>query len=72
LQRRCSTSRNFVPWRFSDVPRRRARAAVDLGEGDPYANLDLPRDEVKIAINIMLYARIGVPSSPSCRRGTGP
>ena len=34
-----------------------ARAGVDLGEGDPYANLDLPRDEVKIAISVMLNAR---------------
>jgi hypothetical protein len=34
-----------------------ARAGVDLGDGDPYAGLDLPRDEVKLAINIMLNAR---------------
>jgi hypothetical protein len=34
-----------------------ARAGVDLGAGDPYAGLDLPRDEVKLAINIMLNAR---------------
>jgi hypothetical protein len=33
-----------------------ALAGVDLGEGDAYGGLGLPRDEVKLAINIMLNA----------------
>jgi hypothetical protein len=34
-----------------------ARAGLDFGDGDPYALPHLPRDEVKLAINIMLNAR---------------
>jgi hypothetical protein len=34
-----------------------ARAGLDFGNGDPYALPDLPRDEIKLAINIMLNAR---------------
>jgi hypothetical protein len=33
-----------------------ARAGIELGEGDAYGGLDLPRGEVKLAINIMLNA----------------
>jgi hypothetical protein len=34
-----------------------ARAGLDFGDGDPYALPDFPRDEIKLAINIMLNAR---------------
>ena len=34
-----------------------ARAGVELADGDPYAGLDLPRNDVKLAINVMLNAR---------------
>jgi hypothetical protein len=33
-----------------------ARAGVEIGDGDPYAGLDLPRNHVKLAINVMLNA----------------
>jgi hypothetical protein len=33
-----------------------ALAGVELGDGDAYGGLDLPRDEVKLALNIMLNA----------------
>src|SRR5262245_33165364 len=33
-----------------------AGAGVDLGAGDPYDGLGLPRNEVKLAINVMLNA----------------
>src|SRR5262245_44684819 len=34
-----------------------ARAGVVIGDSDPYADLGVPRKEVKLAINIMLNAR---------------
>jgi hypothetical protein len=40
-----------------------ARAGVKLGAGDPYEGLALPRNEVKLAINVMLNA----PSWPRAR-----
>src|SRR5262249_4951713 len=40
-----------------------ADAGVKLGAGDPYEGLDLPRKDVKLAINVMLNA----PSWPSAR-----
>jgi hypothetical protein len=40
-----------------------ARAGVKLGAGDPYEGLDLPRKDVKLAINVMLNA----PSWPRAR-----
>jgi hypothetical protein len=40
-----------------------ARAGVKLGVGDPYEGLDLPRKDVKLAINVMLNA----PSWPRAR-----
>jgi hypothetical protein len=40
-----------------------ARAGVKLGASDPYEGLDLPRKEVKLAINVMLNA----PSWPRAR-----
>ena len=33
-----------------------ARAGVKLGPGDPYEGLELPRKDVKLAINVMLNA----------------
>ena len=33
-----------------------ARAGIPLGDGDPYGCLDLPRNHIKLAINIMLNA----------------
>jgi len=33
-----------------------ARAGVKLGAGDPYEGLDLPRRDVKLAVNVMLNA----------------
>ena len=33
-----------------------ARAGVALADGDPYGDLDLPRNDIKLAINIMLNA----------------
>jgi hypothetical protein len=40
-----------------------ARAGVDLGDGDPYAGLYLPRNDVKLGVCVMLNAK----SWPSAR-----
>src|SRR5262249_15389281 len=49
-----------------------ARAGVKVGDGDPYEGLDLPRKDVKLAINVMLNAPSWpsvepTPRLPSCR-----
>ena len=40
-----------------------ADAGINLSDGDPYGGLDLPRNDIKLAINVMLNAR----SWPSAR-----